>query len=155
MRYLLILLPGLLLALQSATAEIYRWVDENGKVHFGDAPPRNSEAKRVQPRVNSYRPVTPSPASSARATPVRAPRVVMYSTRWCGYCKQARAYFKDKGIRFSELDIEQSPDARRAYDRLGGSGVPLILVGEQRMSGFSVKRFSRLYERQASQSTSR
>ena len=21
-------------------AEVYRWVDENGKVHFGDRPPR-------------------------------------------------------------------------------------------------------------------
>ncbi|MCW8907604.1 MAG: glutaredoxin family protein [Sedimenticola sp.] len=155
MRYLLMLLPGLLLALQPATAEIYRWVDENGKVHFGDAPPRSGMVQRVEPRANSYRLVTPSPASPARETLARVPRVVMYSTRWCGYCKQARAYFNQNGIRFSEHDIERSSSARSAYDRLGGNGVPLILVGDQRMSGFSAERFSRLYGRQVSQSTSR
>jgi glutaredoxin len=155
MHFLLKLLPGLLLALQPAAAEIYRWVDVNGKVHFGDAPPRNGVVQRVEPRVNSYRPVISSPHAVSGETVESKPRVVMYSTRWCGYCKQARAYFNQESIRFSERDIERSADARRAYDRLGGQGVPLILVGEQQMSGFSIERFRRLYGRQVSQSTSR
>ncbi len=71
--------------------------------------------------------------------------VVMYSTSWCGYCRQARRYFKSKGIKYVEHDIERSRLAKRAYDRLGGNGVPLIVVGENKMSGFSVRRFDRLY----------
>ena len=71
--------------------------------------------------------------------------VVMYSTSWCGYCRQARRYFKSKGIKYVERDIERSRLAKRAYDRLGGNGVPLIVVGENQMSGFSARKFDRLY----------
>ena len=71
--------------------------------------------------------------------------VVMYSTSWCGYCRQARRYFKSKGIKFIERDIERSRLAKRAYDRLGGNGVPLIVVGDNTMSGFSKRKFDRLY----------
>lgn len=153
--YLWMLLSGLVLVLQPATAEIYRWVDDSGKVHFADAPPREGEARRVEPRINSYRSPTPAPESAVGITTRKLPRVVMYSTRWCGYCKQARAYFKQNGIRFIEHDIERSADARRAYDRLGGKGVPLILVGDRRMSGFSVQRFRGLYQPQPAHSTRR
>ena len=145
MRCLLILLLGLVW--QPVTAGIYRWVDGSGEVHFGDAPPRRTEAQRLEPRINSYQPVLRAPLSAEPGVPSRSTRVVMYSTRWCGYCKQARAYFRKAGIRFTEHDIEHSSSARLAYDRLGGRGVPLILVGDQRMSGFSVARFKRLYNR--------
>ena len=30
-----------------AAEEIYRWVDENGEVHFGDLPPENTAAEQV------------------------------------------------------------------------------------------------------------
>ena len=73
--------------------------------------------------------------------------VVMYSTSWCGYCKKARRYFKSKGIKYTEYDIERSTAAKWKYDRLGGKGVPLILIGNNRMRGFSVRRFDRLYEK--------
>ena len=69
----------------------------------------------------------------------------MYSTSWCGYCRQARRYFKSKDIKYIERDIERSRLAKRAYDRLGGNGVPLIVVGENKMSGFSERQFDRLY----------
>ena len=36
-----LLLPAL------ATAEIYKWVDESGAVHFGDAPPRQDDYSEV------------------------------------------------------------------------------------------------------------
>jgi len=73
-------------------------------------------------------------------------RVVMYSTSWCGYCRKARKYFKANDIKYIEHDIERSLVAKRDYDRLGGNGVPLIVVGKNKMSGFSSKRFDRLYQ---------
>lgn len=47
-----------------AAEEIYRWVDENGIVHFGDLPPENSNAEllSVQQRESSD---TPSTSGSA------------------------------------------------------------------------------------------
>jgi hypothetical protein len=48
MRHLLfcaLLLPG------SAMAEIYRWIDEQGRVHFGQQPPAGAEQVEVRPQV--------------------------------------------------------------------------------------------------------
>jgi glutaredoxin len=68
----------------------------------------------------------------------------MYATDWCPYCRKAREFFARRGITYAELDIEKSPAARAEYDRLGGRGVPLILVGTQRMNGFSQERLARM-----------
>jgi len=54
-----------------AEEKIYRWVDENGAVHFGDMPPDNvaAELVRVVPDTVSVEP--PSSAAGAQAaTPV-------------------------------------------------------------------------------------
>jgi glutaredoxin len=71
----------------------------------------------------------------------------MFSAEWCGFCRKARRYFKANGVTFRERDIEKDAAARREYERLGGNGLPLILVGDQRLSGFSEDGFRRLYER--------
>ncbi|OUS27394.1 hypothetical protein A9Q99_15470 [Gammaproteobacteria bacterium 45_16_T64] len=72
-------------------------------------------------------------------------RVVMYSTSWCGYCAKARSYFNSKGIKFRDLDIEKNRNAKNAYDKLNGSGVPLIVVGGKVIRGFNRTKFERLY----------
>ena len=64
----------------------------------------------------------------------------MYSTAWCGVCKEAKKYMRSKGIRYMEYDIEKMPSKQREFKRLGGKGVPLITVGKQKMSGFSATR---------------
>lgn len=72
------------------------------------------------------------------------PRITLYSTRRCPHCSQAKQYLKRKGLRFKELDIEGDARARRAYERLGARGVPVILIGDQRVDGFDPKRIERL-----------
>lgn len=72
--------------------------------------------------------------------------VTMYSTSWCGYCRKARRYFNARNIKFKEHDIEKSRWARAQYNKLGGSGVPLIVVGGSIMRGFSVDTFESLYK---------
>ena len=70
--------------------------------------------------------------------------VKMYATSWCPYCAKARAYFARRGIAYVEIDIEKSREGRVEYDRLGARGIPVILVGQQRMNGFSEARLSQL-----------
>jgi glutaredoxin len=57
------------------------------------------------------------------------PRVVLYGTSWCPYCKQQREYFKTQGIRYDEVDVEGSAEAKLAFDILHGHGYPLTYVG--------------------------
>ncbi len=35
-----------------AQAQVYRWVDENGKVHYGDRPPASQNAEDISETVN-------------------------------------------------------------------------------------------------------
>lgn len=66
-----VLLTGL-----SAHAEVYRWVDEQGVVHYGDRPPKEGVAPVQLPPLQTYSPgevrratapaVTPEPAAPTR-----------------------------------------------------------------------------------------
>lgn len=83
--------------------------------------------------VAAPREPSPQPAASIP--------VVMYSTVWCPYCAKARAYFRSNGITFIEHDIEESAAAHAEFKRLHGRVVPLILVGRERVDGFSELAF--------------
>lgn len=150
----------------SVVAEIYKWVDAEGNVHFSDNKSASQTARPVQLKsnINSYNgsalPKYEDNRAAGKKTrtknrlntlPRLGPkRVIMYSTRWCGFCKKAKAYFKQKGIAFSERDIEASSQANKEYQSYGGGGVPLILVGSKRgtrkLSGFSIARFDAAYK---------
>ena len=132
----------LLLFSQAGSGEILKWIDEQGQVHYADQRPGSGRAEVLDLKVSSYEQV-----SITRSQPIRDNGVVMYSTSWCAYCEQARNYFRKNGIDFTEYDIERNRSAQRAYKKLGARGVPLILVGAQRMNGFSVAGFNRIYPR--------
>ena len=86
-------------------------------------------------------------AAAQDAQPQPPPPVVMYATAWCPYCAKARAYFKGTNTAYTEYDIEKSVDAHAEFKRLGGRGVPLILVGSDRLRGFNELAFESAYAR--------
>ncbi len=63
--------------------------------------------------------------------------VELYVTSWCGYCKKALNYVKSNNINYVAYDIEKDTVAERRYRELGGHGVPLIVIGPHKMSGYS------------------
>jgi glutaredoxin len=145
----------MLLAAQATWAELYQWVAEDGSVTFKDTPPPASR-KRTKVKVYNDSDFAPAPPRQAvsenrsdKKAPVSAPQasspkkerfsgtVEIYVTDWCGYCKQAQGYMKSKGIPFVAYNIEKDNAAKQRHKELGGGGVPLIIVGSNRMSGFS------------------
>lgn len=136
-----------------AWAEIHKWIDESGKIHYGDRPPESSGMQTLEISVESFSSVEVRELNSADLSVLareqkniaKSKNVVMYSTQSCGYCKKAKAYFSSKGIKFTERDINNDPSARKQWEKLNGTGVPLILVGKSKMSGFSQSRFEQLY----------
>jgi glutaredoxin len=146
---LLCIIATLFLLSGTASGEIYKWVDADGNTHFSSSPPTHAEAETVEPKViNTYSsPDQPSLSKTGaqKKKKQNSKKVVMYSAVWCGVCKTAKNYFKRNKIPFKEYDIEASNKGRRDYKKLNGTGVPLILVGKQRMSGFSASRFKKMY----------
>ena len=154
---IVLVVTALLSAVSLAGAEMYKWVDESGAVTFKDTPP---PASRKFSKVKVYKdsdfapepPAQPLPATrSVKGTASPSPQppvsrnerftgtVEMYVTDWCGYCRKAESYMKAKGISYVAYDIEKDSSANRRHKELGGRGVPLIIIGSNRMSGFSAE----------------
>jgi len=77
----------LLLYSFSASAEIYKWVDEHGNAHFTDRPPAGKKTEEVQLKINTYSAVQVTPLVERLS---RKNKVVIYTTTWCGVCKKAK-----------------------------------------------------------------
>ncbi len=77
-----------------------------------------------------------SPARHDSATNT-SQQVILYATSWCGYCQKAREFMDRKGIAYKEYDIEKSSEGKRQFAALRGSGVPLILVGNEEIRGWN------------------
>jgi len=141
----------LILCAFSATteADVYRWTDGAGRIHFGDKPPADAASERLEIRINTYQSpqIVSQPSTGTAAKTAGRKSVVMYSAAWCGVCKRAASYFNAKSIPFQEYDVETSAKGKADFKRLGGRGVPVILVGEARMNGFSAHNFEQLYSR--------
>jgi glutaredoxin len=136
----LILLLALTCALP-AQAEIYKWVDADGKSHFSSSKPANpvSIENRNELEVKS-----PQPAPRAqKVQPAAAPKVDLYITSWCPYCKKAMAYLRKNDIVFTAYDIEQDLDAAARKKTLdpGYSGIPLAVINGTAIRGFSEAQY--------------
>ncbi len=64
------------------------------------------------------------------------PRVVMYGTNTCPYCKRMREYMDSHKIAYQFMDVAGDSNARRDFDILRGRGYPLIFVGYRRIDGY-------------------
>ena len=127
-----------------AAAGVYKWTDTEGRVHYSDSPPPDRKADQVKIKVRSITgPATVSALPAAAKKPASSAgkeRVRMYTTAWCGYCKKAKAHLAAKRVPYDEVDVEASETARNEFTQIGGRGVPVILVGSQRMDGFDAVR---------------
>ncbi len=125
----------------SAQAQVYKWKDAAGRTHYSSEPPASGQHQKLDiPQSFTGLPIV-SAAPATRAG-IQAPvgareKVTLYTTPECGYCRQAKAYLGRRSIPYVERDVRTSDSALREFRSLGGRGVPVILVGQQRMDGYS------------------
>ena len=146
----LALLAACLAVAFSAGAQVYKWTDSTGKIHYGDSPPQDAKTSQVKvDAVSSYEgpPQVDNWAAVIRSAPGERPRakpdpktLTMYSTTWCGFCKRARAYLAAKKIPYREVDIEASKPNNDQFKQFGGQGIPMFILGDRRMRGFNEEK---------------
>lgn len=67
--------------------------------------------------------------------------VTMYTTSWCGYCARARRLFTEKGVPFTDIDVERVEGAREQMrQRSGRNTVPQIFIGDRHIGGYDDTR---------------
>ena len=63
--------------------------------------------------------------------------VVIYTTKVCPYCVQAKSLLKKKGVAFSEIDVTNDNEKRTwLVTATGRRTVPQIFIGDQPIGGF-------------------
>ena len=55
--------------------------------------------------------------------------ITMYSTSWCGYCRRLKTQLDSAGIAYTEVNIEEHPDAATFVEQVTGGNqtVPTVL----------------------------
>ena len=55
--------------------------------------------------------------------------ITMYSTTWCGYCRRLKTQLDSAGIAYTEVNIEEHPDAAAFVEQVNGGNqtVPTVL----------------------------
>jgi len=74
------------------------------------------------------------------------PRVIMFSTPTCSYCRKAKQYFRQNQVPFREVDVSKDQAAARdMLRRSGQQGVPQIQIGNSKIIvGFDRPKIDRL-----------
>lgn len=57
---------------------------------------------------------------------------LMFTTPWCGYCRRLKSQMDREGVTYSEVDIEQHPDAAEIVEKVneGNQTVPTLLFSD-------------------------
>jgi len=77
--------------------------------------------------------------------PKPQPRVIVFSTPTCTYCNLAKKYFREKGIKFKDVDVSRDQTAARdMLRRSGQQGVPVIDIGGKIIVGFDQPKIGKL-----------
>jgi len=132
MRFLapLLLLPVL------AQAQMYRWVDDKGKVHYSDQAPL-SGAKNVQKQSLSAGQGSSLPLPYALQQVVGDFPVTLYTSEACKEtCVQARELLNQRGVPYSEVTVTDEADLAQLKQLSGGNVVPVMTVGREVYKGF-------------------
>jgi glutaredoxin 3 len=73
------------------------------------------------------------------------PHVIVFSTPTCSFCTAAKQYFRQKGIKYSDVDVSRDPAAARDMVRRSGQmGVPVIDIGGKIVIGFDRNKINQL-----------
>lgn len=64
--------------------------------------------------------------------------IEIYTTRFCAYCRSAKALLSRKGLAFSEIDVtgDQEERSRMVQRANGRMTVPQIFIGATHVGGF-------------------
>ena len=108
------------------------------------------DAVEIAQMLRSLRSITqassePLPSQMKRPSELSQGKVVIYSAKFCPYAKRAIAHATSKQISFIVKDVQEDPNAARELKSLGARGVPVILMGDIQLIGFSASLFDHKY----------
>ena len=99
-------------------------VDKKGNVryvdiHDIDLQPDNdvllAELRKIDPEAAAHEASTEPPPAE-----LPAGGIILYCTSWCPACRRARRFLEERGVAYTEIDINKAPEARDRLRELTG-----------------------------------
>lgn len=121
---------------------LYRWVDQEGKVHYGDKPAEDA----IKTEQKKFSAPTSSGDDDLPYTVRKAKQdfpVTFYVMPKCGdICVQARTFLNKRGIPFAEKILATKEEIDAFKVATGGNGIPSLTVGKTLLSGFEAGQWN-------------
>jgi glutaredoxin len=152
----IVLIGALLLAHPShAQQQMYKSVGPDGRIIYSDRPPAEGKLEKtityydqpssgLSPQVLAYLDQLKQRGAASKA-PSTGDGTVLYMAKWCGYCRQAKAFLASKNIPYREFDIDTQEGLAAFASAGGGKGVPLLIHGGTRVRGFSAATYETVF----------
>lgn len=117
--------------------QVYRWVDATGRVQYSDQPPPPG-TKNVQEKNVGGNSIQNNDLSLVAQDAQKKNPVTMYVSECGDSCDAAKAYLNKRGIPHTMVDPTRSLELNKKFkEETGGQVVPVLKVGEKRLSGWS------------------
>lgn len=136
----LFLIVIILIAGSVHAESLYRWVDKEGKVHYGDRPAEDA-VQAEQKRFSATGGDVELPYNLRKAK--QDFPVTLYVTQKCGdFCVKAREFLNKRGIPFAETNVSTKA-ALEAFNKINSKGFfPSLTVGKTLLSGFEAGQWN-------------
>lgn len=131
----------------AAQAQYYRWVDEQGKTHYGDRPPPAAAGKAQAMRHGA--PAADKQLPYAVREAMANFPVILYVSADCGAgCNAGRDYLKARGIPFDEKNVASGEEIAALKKLIGEkeAAVPVLAVGTKTAKGWRKDDWQRLLD---------
>ncbi len=127
---LLLLLPAL------AQAQLYRWVDDKGNVHYSDRAPLSGAKEVKKESMPAERAGAPTLPYALQQAVGNFP-VTLYTSDACkDTCARARELLDKRGVPYSEVSVKDEDDLAQLKKLAGDTVVPVMTVGREMYKGF-------------------
>jgi len=74
------------------------------------------------------------------------PKVTVYSTQNCPYCRMVKAFLDRQGVKYMSFDVGTDKEqAKKMIEVSGQYGVPVVTVDDEVIVGFDVRRLTELF----------
>ena len=132
----------LVLGCTTVQADLYRWVDANGKVQYSDQPPPANIKNVDKIKAKGGKPDdAPMPYGLQQA--VKNFPVTLFSTECGESCTKARDLLAKRGIPYTDMDATQQAAQEELKKLINGPPVvPVLKVGRDTLKGFEAGQWN-------------
>lgn len=73
--------------------------------------------------------------------------VKIYTSSTCHYCVATKEYLHEKGVEYTEKNVQTDKEARKELMAMGHMGVPVLVIDGEEVVGFDKEKIDELLDK--------